>query len=245
MSEMTKASEPTTSELTTSEPTTSELTSTEPTWQTSPLDVIARIRRPAPPPDPTERCELCKAEIPEEHPHLVDLEGRGLLCSCRPCWFLFNPEGAGGRRYRAVPERYLSVEGFSLSPAQWDSLQIPVAIAFFFHNSTLDKVAAFYPSPAGATESLLSLDAWSEIVADNPLLSSVLPDVEAVLMRTERGVMECFIVPIDTCYELVGRLRQCWRGFDGGQEAHQQLLDFFDRIHHKSRAASASGNGHG
>lgn len=219
----------------------------EPTWQTSPLDVIARIRRPAPPPDPTERCDLCRTKIPEEHPHLVDLEGRGLMCACRPCWFLFNPEGSGGGRYRAVPERYLSVEGFSLSPGQWDSLQIPVSIAFFFHNSTLDKMAAFYPSPAGATESLLDLEAWSDIVVDNPLLSTVLPDVEAVLMKTEKGAIECFIVPIDTCYELVGRLRQCWRGFDGGQEAHKQLIDFFDRTRQKSRPAAANTgtNGHG
>jgi hypothetical protein len=230
-----------------SEPMAKGPAANEPTWQTSPLDVIARIRRPAPPPDPTERCDLCRNEIGEEHPHLVDLEGRGLMCACRPCWFLFNPEGSGGGRYRAVPERYLSVEGFSLSPGQWDSLQIPVSIAFFFHNSTLDKMAAFYPSPAGATESLLDLEAWGDIVADNPLLSTVLPDVEAVLMKTERNVVECFIVPIDTCYELVGRLRQCWRGFDGGQEAHKQLTDFFDRTRQKSRPAraNAGANSHG
>jgi hypothetical protein len=217
----------------------------EPTWQTSPLEVIARIRRPAPPPDPAERCELCKEVIPEDHAHLVDIEARGLMCACRACWFLFNHEGAGGRRYRAVPERYLSVGDFDLSAAQWDSLQIPVSIAFFFHNSSLDKVAAFYPSPAGATESLLSLEAWTEIVADNPILSSVAPDVEAVLMRTERDATECFIVPIDTCYELVGRLRQCWRGFDGGQDARKQLVDFFDNVRAKARPAPAVGGAHG
>jgi hypothetical protein len=34
-------------------------------------------------------------------------------------------------------------------------------------------------------------------------------------------------VPIDACYEFVGNLRQLWRGFDGGQEAHEFIDDFF------------------
>jgi hypothetical protein len=37
-------------------------------------------------------------------------------------------------------------------------------------------------------------------------------------------------VPIDACYEMVGQLRRLWRGFDGGQEAHDALDAFFDRI---------------
>jgi hypothetical protein len=37
----------------------------------------------------------------------------------------------------------------------------------------------------------------------------------------------CYLVPIDACYEFVGRLRMLWRGFDGGQEAHEYIDDFF------------------
>ena len=51
-------------------------------------------------------------------------------------------------------------------------------------------------------------------------------------MRVERpraATAECFLVPIDACYELVGQLRRLWRGFDGGQEAHDALDAFFDR----------------
>ena len=40
---------------------------------------------------------------------------------------------------------------------------------------------------------------------------------------------ECYIVPIDVCYELVGLLRQSWRGFDGGREAHEELDELFGR----------------
>jgi hypothetical protein len=112
-------------------------------------------------------------------------------------------------------------------------LQIPVSVAFFFVNSSLDRVAAFYPSPAGATESLLPLDTWDDVVAAHPDQATLLPDVEAFLVRSERpggGMAECYLVPIDACYEMVGQLRRLWRGFDGGQEAHDALDAFFDRI---------------
>jgi hypothetical protein len=204
-----------------------------------PLNVLQRIRQTRPAPEPEERCDLCRDVIPAEHSHVVDLEGRGLMCACRPCWLLFTSDSAGGRRYRAVPDRYLAATGFRLSPGQWDALQIPVSIAFFFHNSALDRIAAFYPSPAGATESLLALETWEEVVAANPLLASVTPDVEAVLVNSSGGTTECFIVPIDACYELIGRLRQSWRGFDGGQEARQQLAAFFDGIRSRARPTPA------
>lgn len=198
---------------------------------TDPLAVLQRIRQ-SPPPEVVragERCELCTEPIADDHGHLVDVQARSLLCACRGCYLLFTSEGAGGRHYRAVPDRYLDFPDFELSPAQWDSLQIPVSVAFFFVNSTLGRVAAFYPGPAGATESELSLDTWEEVVSANPTLATLEPDVEAFLVRAGRrtGAPECFLVPIDACYELVGRLRRSWRGFDGGQQAHQDLEAFF------------------
>ena len=204
--------------------------------------ILKRIRdMPVQPkPRPGERCELCAALIPDEHGHVVDLESRALMCACRPCYLVFEPQGAGGARFRAVPTRYMSFPEFSLSSAQWDALQIPVGVAFFFMNSSMNQIAAFYPSPAGATESLLPLDSWQEIVAANPELATLQPDVEAFLVRsTDRhsGEAECYLVPIDVCYELVGRLRMLWRGFDGGTEAHAALDAFFERMHDKAAMA--------
>ena len=92
-------------------------------------------------------------------------------------------EGAGGDHFRSVPERYVAFGDFELSPAQWDSLQIPVSVAFFFLNSELERIAAFYPGPAGATESELPLDTWTDLVAANPQLATMQPDVEAFLVR--------------------------------------------------------------
>jgi Family of unknown function (DUF5947) len=205
--------------------------------------VLKRIREMPlkPKPRPGERCELCAELIPDEHGHVVDLESRALMCACRPCYLVFAPDGAGGTRFRAVPDRYLSFPDFTLSSAQWDSLQIPVGVAFFFMNSSLEHVAAFYPSPAGATESMLSLDSWEEIVAANPDLATLRPDVEAFLVRsadrqTGTSQAECYLVPIDVCYELVGELRRLWKGFDGGTEAHSALDAFFERIRTKAKA---------
>jgi hypothetical protein len=200
-----------------------------------------------PKPRPGERCELCAALISDEHGHVVDLESRALMCACRPCYLVFAPQGAGGTRFRAVPDRYVSFPDFALSPSQWDALQIPVGVAFFFMNSALDHIAAFYPSPAGATESLLSLDSWGEIVAANPELGTLQPDVEAFLVRSAdrqsgAGQAECYLVPIDVCYELVGQLRKLWKGFDGGTEAHAALDAFFDRVRDRaSTGASREG----
>lgn len=203
------------------------------------LAVLQRIRRTQPREIPLagEACELCTEPIDDDHNHLVDLEGRNLMCACRGCYLLFVSEGAGGNHFKSVPDRYLSLCDIDLSPEQWDGLQIPVSVAFFFLNSPLGRVAAFYPGPAGATESELSLDTWTAIAEANPRLADLQSDVEALLVRVEpdRSAFQCYIVPIDACYALVGHLRRLWRGFDGGTEANAMLDSFFDDVRAKAR----------
>jgi hypothetical protein len=185
---------------------------------------------------------MCAEPISDAHQHVVNLESRALMCTCRGCYLLFTAEGAE-LRYRAVPDRYLSLGDFTLGPGQWDSLEIPVGLVFLFRNSQLGKTIAFYPGPAGATESELPLDALDSVLASNPALGLVQSDVEAVLIRApERGRRDftCNIVPIDACYELVGRLRQLWRGFDGGGEAQAAMDAFFAMVSARSRPAPAA-----
>jgi hypothetical protein len=202
------------------------------------LGTLRRISRTRRPVAAGERCEMCSAPVEEGHQHVVDVLGRGLLCTCRPCYLLFTDQQAE-MRYRAVPDRYLAFPGFRLDRSDWDDLQIPVGLAFLFRNSAQDRVVAFYPGPAGATESELPLAAWERILAANPGLATVLPDVEALLLRgTPRDDgLSCHVVPIDACYELVGRMRQTWRGFDGGQEARAALDAFFAQVDDRSRPA--------
>jgi hypothetical protein len=183
-----------------------------------------------------EKCEMCATPVPAEHGHVADLEQATLLCACRACYLLFTQEQAGRGRYRAVPDRYLADPARPLSAAEWDELEIPVGLAFFLHSSQRGEVAGFYPSPAGATECRLDLQAWQRLAAAHPLLAAAAADVEAILIsRHDRGV-ECFLVPIDACYELAGRMRLHWRGFDGGSEARASIAGFLDTVRSRARA---------
>jgi hypothetical protein len=198
----------------------------------------------------TEKCEMCATEIPAEHGHVADLEASSLTCACRACYLLFTDAGAGRGRYRAIPDRYLTDPAHPMSASEWDSLEIPVGLAFFLRDSRDGGVTGFYPSPAGATECRLDLGAWDQLGSDHPLLAAADPDVEAVLIsRSTTGSsttgssttgssttgIECFVVPVDACYELAGRMRLQWRGFDGGTEARASIAAFLEGVRARAR----------
>ena len=194
---------------------------------------------------PEESCEMCTAGILATHGHVADLEKSSLLCVCRPCYLLFEHSQAGGGRYRRVPDRYLHDPARPMSAAEWDELEIPVGLAFFLYSSQAGQVAGFYPSPAGSTECRLDLGAWERLAQAHPLLAAIEPDVEAALIsRTDRAgtdkasTVEHFVVPIDACYELAGRMRMLWKGFDGGTEARESIGEFLGGIRSRARVFS-------
>jgi hypothetical protein len=188
-----------------------------------------------------ELCELCAEPVPPAHRHLLDLESRRLLCACRACSILFDSRAAGGGHYRLVPDEVRLVADFELDDALWNGLRIPVDMAFFFESGAAGRVVAFYPSPAGATESLLELDSWQELVARNPVLESLEPDVEALLVNRTKGARECWLVPVDRCYALVGLIRVHWRGFGGGEEVWRAVAEFFDGLRHDAISVTKEG----
>ena len=69
-----------------------------------------------------------------------------------------------------------------------------------------------------------------------PLLDAAAVDVEAILISRNDSGVECFLVPIDACYELAGRMRLHWRGFDGGSEARASIAEFLDTVRSRARA---------
>ncbi len=181
-----------------------------------------------------EHCELCAEVLTSRHGHLVDTEKRSLACACRACYLLFTHEGAAAGRYRAVPERICYDPDRPLTDADWNELQIPVAMAFFFFNSALDRVVAGYPSPGGTTECELDLAAWDRLAAAYPLFAELTPDVEAIFVN--RKETEVFLIPIDECYSLVGELRLLWTGFDGGAEVRAALAAFLEGLRQRAVA---------
>jgi Family of unknown function (DUF5947) len=201
-------------------------------------DVLARIRaNRGTPQQAGERCEMCSEPITDKHQHVVNVEGRQLMCVCRGCYLLFT-DTAADLRFRAIPDRYLIFPDFALDRRQWEAMQIPVGLAFFFHNSALGRTVAFYPGPAGATESELDLHAWNDIRTSDPRVETLAEDTEALLVRVpdeDNAAPHAYLVPIDACYEFVGRLRMMWRGFDGGQDVRNYMTEFFDLLDNRSR----------
>jgi hypothetical protein len=197
----------------------------------SPLAALRRFVRPRAA-TLVERCEMCSAELAAEHPHLVEPSSRQLACACEPCAILFS--GQTGTKYKRVSRRIIALPDFQMDEGQWDSLMIPIQLAFFFHSTPDERVIALYPSPAGATESLLALDSWNEIVRDNPILQAMEPDVEALLVKRVGGASEYYLVPIDECYKLVGLIRTHWRGLSGGTEVWREIARFYATLKERS-----------
>lgn len=190
------------------------------------------VRRPK----AREHCDLCGIGLSPEHQHLIDPVSRKLICACSACAILFP--STGQTKYKRVPRRIRLLSDFRMTDVQWDSLLIPISMAFFMKSSVENRVLTFYPSPAGPMESMLSLETWDEIVRENPVLLEMESDTEALLVnRLEhaRRPSEYYVVPVDKCYELVGLIRSHWRGLSGGTEVWQGIQRFFNDL--KERAA--------
>jgi hypothetical protein len=176
----------------------------------------------------SEVCELCAAPLATEHQHMLELDKRRVTCACGPCAILFG--GNARQRYRRIPRDVRSLNDFKMDDQEWDSLLIPIKVAFFVRSSTADRTVARYPSPAGATESALDLESWKIIEDKNPVLKRLEPDVEALLVNRNVDPPQYYRAPIDKCFHLVGIIRTQWRGLSGGQEVWKHIDQFFGEL---------------
>jgi hypothetical protein len=197
-------------------------------------DALTSLRRFARPRPARERCELCDADLADEHAHLIELASRRLLCACDACAILFSNQAAP--RFRRVPRDVYFLADFRLSDVTWAGLGLPIDLAFFLHSTTADRVIALYPSPAGAIEAPVTADVWQTLVKDNPVLGAFEPDVEALLVNRLRQARDYYRVGIDQCYKLVGLIRTHWRGLSGGQAVWDELGRFFAGLKERSHA---------
>ncbi len=183
-------------------------------------------------PAEAERCEVCGSRIPEDHRHLLHLDERRIVCICEPCWAMRS----GDAQFRPVGTRTLWLEGFGLSDDVWARLGVPIGLAFFLRSTVTQGVVALYPSPVGTTESELRQDAWSDLVAANPVLEELEPDAEALIVNRLSDPAQFAIAPIDRCYELVGRIKLAWDGISGGPGVDAAVAAFFERLRERAAA---------
>jgi hypothetical protein len=185
-----------------------------------------------------ETCELCRVSITPWHRHLLEVAKRQIVCACDACALRFQDVVGGS--YKLIPRDVHTLPDFHLSDAQWDGLAVPINLAFFFYSTPAARLVAMYPSPAGATESLLPLDTWETLVAENSRLNQMEPDVEALLVNRVGAEQAYYLAPIDTCYRLVGLIRMHWRGLSGGDKVWQEIGQFFDDLKRKALSKSHS-----
>jgi hypothetical protein len=189
-----------------------------------------RKLRPAQPPPPVaraadadEQCELCTLSLATKHRHLLHLDERRILCVCETCWAVRSGEA----EFRPVGNRTVRLDEFTLSDERWASFQIPIGLAFFMESTVSGSIVGLYPSPAGATESELDLEAWQQLVADNPVLETLEADAEALVINRLSDPPQHAIVPIDQAYQLVGVVKASWEGISGGRATEEAVEGYF------------------
>jgi hypothetical protein len=187
---------------------------------------------------PEERCELCSTALAPQHRHLFELEHHRVTCACEACALLFG--GDARQRYRLIPRDVRRLAGFAMDDHEWESLLLPINLAFFVHSSAAGRVVALYPSPGGVMESALDLQYWNAIAARNPVLAVFEPDVEALLVNRLSSAPQYYRAPLDCCYRLVGLLRTHWRGLSGGDEVWRQIDHFFAELAQCAEAVQPS-----
>ncbi len=187
----------------------------------------AGLTRSAPTGKPAaERCDICNTTLPDDHRHMLHLVDRRIICSCEACWALYS----GNAEYRPTGMRTLWLDEFRCDAETWASFQIPIGLAFFMRSTVTGGVVAFYPSPAGATESELPLEAWEALVATNPVLEQLDSDAEALVVNRLSDPPQYAILPIDQCYGLVGLIKSRWEGISGGSAIETAVPEFFAAI---------------
>jgi hypothetical protein len=161
--------------------------------------------------------------------HLVD---RRIVCTCEACWALHS----GDPEYRLTGKRTVWLDEFDCGAETWAALQIPIGLAFFMRSTVTATVVAFYPSPAGATESELTMEAWDDLVARNPVLEQLEADAEALVVNRLSDPAQYVILPIDQCYGLVGLIKSRWEGISGGDVLDTAVPEFFEALRRRAQS---------
>ncbi|HEX6273539.1 MAG TPA: DUF5947 family protein [Polyangiaceae bacterium] len=197
---------------------------------------LLTLRAFAAPRERIERCELCAAPIATEHEHVFDPKAARLRCTCGACARLLP--GASGTALRRVDSFARRIFDLELDDAVWEKLGVPVGLAFFSLRGPTFAVVASLPGRAGIVESAIPRELWWDLAEEHAVLRSLVPEVEALLVRRTPGHSDYFHASIDICFRLAG----CLRSDDGPLSGPEPALvsDFFAELDAAARGARRS-----
>ena len=181
------------------------------------LQALRRFAAPAASP----RCELCSARIDDVHEHLLEVEAQSLACCCTACACLFDTATGGRLRVRPTT-RVVAAEAIDV-----EVFATPIRVAWAA--VVRDEPRLAYPGPAGIVTHPLDAGTWTRMAEGMPVLASLAPDVEALLVDL-RERPRAFVVSIDRCFELAGIVRRHFSGLSGGTIVHREIEAFLRRL---------------
>jgi len=199
------------------------------------VEEFSALRRFAQARPQVERCDLCGAAFDEVHQHLLDRKSRQIACSCDACAIVFC--GQAGGKFLRIPRRIRRVDARTFSDLEWEAMALPINLAFFLRDAE-GRMAAMYPSPAGAVESQIDLDSLHPDHAIKARMQSLEPEVEALIVNRIGDEHLSYIIPLDECYRLVGIVKTRWRGLSGGPDVWAGIHEFFQSL--DARAVDAT-----
>ncbi len=68
----------------------------------------------------------------------------------------------------------------------------------------------------------------------NPVLGSLEPDAEALIVNRMADPHQHAIAPIDECYRLVGMIKVRWEGISGGTGPEDAIAEFFEELRERA-----------
>ena len=161
------------------------------------------------------------------------------MCACRGCYLLFTAEGAGGGRFRAVPDRYRRVPRLRAHAGAVGRAADPGERGVLLRQLDARPGRRVLPEPGGATESLLPLDAWDELVAANPELADAASPTSRrsssapTAAPARPSASSCRSTPATSWSASCGG---CGAASTAGSEAHDALDAFFAGVRRREPA---------
>ena len=179
----------------------------------------------------SEACDLCGKPLDPDHRHLLHLVDRRILCTCESCLALRG----GDPELRPTGTRTVWLDDFELSDEPGRRSGSRSGSRSSSTRAPRGGIVALYPSPAGATESELEIGTWRELRSANPVLMSLEPDAEALIVNRIADPPEHAIAPIDECYRLVGHDQDAaGTGSRAAPGSSARSTAFFDELREKA-----------